>query len=69
MKYLINLFTKHPKSVGETYIQHFCWAATNGIKLVGLSFAVLVHAIFPFMFETTMSRGIKKMLDSFDERK
>jgi len=45
----MKLFTDHPNSVGETYIQHMRIAATLSIKLSMASLAQLVHAIFPFV--------------------
>jgi len=36
--------------------------------LFGLSFAALVHAIFPFLFEFTASKGVKELNDCMKER-
>tara|TARA_R100000008_G_C3554815_1_gene152574 strand:+ start:854 stop:1129 length:276 start_codon:yes stop_codon:yes gene_type:complete len=56
-----NLFTKHPHSVGETYFEHMCCAFKFHCTLLKLSIAALVHAIFPFLCETTASDGVKKL--------
>ena len=64
-----NPFTKHPKSVNETYFQHMKCAFTFFYTLLGLSFAALVHAVFPFLFVTTASRGVKKLNDCMKDRK
>ena len=37
--------------------------------LLGLSIAALVHGIFPFLFVTTASRGVKKLNDCMKDRK
>ena len=62
-------FTKHPKSVDETYFQHMKCAFTFFYTLLGLSLAVLVHAIFPFWFKNTASNGIKKLNDCMKNRR
>ena len=54
-------FTKHPKSFNETYIKHMLNALKFCIKLQLLSFVLIIHAIFPFSFQTTASEGIKKL--------
>ena len=56
-----NPFTEHPKSVDETYFEHMCCAFKFHCTLLKLSFAAIVHAIFPFLCETTASDGIKKL--------
>ena len=48
-------FTHHPATVGETYAQHFHTATGFCIRMIGGGLACLVHAIFPFLFETTGS--------------
>ena len=37
--------------------------------LLGLSLAALVHAVFPFLFVTTASKGVKKLNDCMKDRK
>ena len=65
---MYNPFTKHPHSVNETYFEHMWCAVKFFIKLQLLSFAALVHAIFPFWFEYTASEGIKKLNDCMQKR-
>ena len=67
--FIYNPFTKHPKSVNETYFQHMKCAFTFFYTLLGLSLAALVHAVFPFWFQTTASRGVKKLNDCMKDRK
>ena len=64
-----NPFTDHPSKVNETYFQHMKCAFTFFYTLLGLSLAALVHAIFPFLFVTTASRGVKKLNDCMKDRK
>ena len=56
---MYNPFTEHPKEVNETFLEHM-WCATKfAIKLEMLAFAVIIHAIFPFLFVPTASDGVK----------
>ncbi|MGI9270279.1 MAG: DUF6356 family protein [Woeseiaceae bacterium] len=56
-----NIFTAHPKSVGETYGQHFVVAMSVGGRLLQAAFYCAVHAIFPFVFEKSGSAAIEKL--------
>ena len=67
--FIYNPFTKHPKSVNETYFEHMKCAFKFFYKLLGLSLAALVHAIFPFLFQTTASNGVKKLNDCMKDRR
>ena len=66
---MYNPFTNHPSKVNETYFEHMKCAFKFFVKLQLLSFAALVHAIFPFWFQTTASRGVKKLNDCMKDRK
>ena len=65
---MYNPFTKHPKSVDETYFEHMKCAFKFFYTLLGLSIAALVHSVFPFLFEYTASRGVKELNDCMKER-
>ena len=67
--FIYNPFTKHPKSVNETYFEHMKCAFTFFYTLLGLSLAALVHAVFPFWFQTTASRGVKKLNNCMKDRR
>ena len=47
------LFTSHPESVGETYLEHMSSASSFGLHLMLAGLACTVHAILPFLFTTT----------------
>ena len=66
---MYNPFTDHPSKVDETYFEHMKCAFKFFYTLLGLSLAALVHAIFPFLFQTTASRGVKKLNDCMKDRK
>jgi len=56
-----NIFTAHPKSVGETYGQHFVVAISVAGRLLIAALYCVVHAIFPFAFEKSGSAAIEKL--------
>jgi hypothetical protein len=51
-----NPFTAHPRSVNETYAEHFGFALAFGWKMIVGGFAAVVHAALPFLFVTTAGR-------------
>lgn len=64
-----NLFTKHPKSVGESYFTHFAKALNFCFQLLMLSLKTFVHAIFPFIYVDAASSKIKQMNKEMQQRK
>ena len=66
---MYNPFTEHPKSVDETYFEHMCCAFKFHCTLLKLSLCALVHAIFPFLCETTASDGIKDLNNCMQNRR
>ena len=56
---MVPSFTKHPSSVGETYLQHMKKATLFSCKLLSLSVCCFIHGVLPFMFETTASDEIE----------
>jgi len=56
-----NPFTAHPKSVGETYLQHGLFACRYGAKMTAGGIAAFVHGILPFLFQTTGSRVTREL--------
>lgn len=55
---MIDLFTRHPNSVGETYFEHMGMAGGFAIRLLGAFVVCTVHAFLPFLFEKTGSAMI-----------
>ncbi|MEM9106218.1 MAG: DUF6356 family protein [Pseudomonadota bacterium] len=60
-KPITHLFTDHPQSVDETYLEHLRFAAGFSGRLFLAACAALVHAILPFCFEKTASNMINAM--------
>lgn len=57
----MKLFTEHPESVGESYLEHMGVAASFGGQLFLASMACFVHAVLPFLFTKTGSGIITKL--------
>ena len=49
-------FTTHPKSIGETYLQHLWFTTRMSLRLIVTGLALLLHGLFPFLFTGTASR-------------
>jgi hypothetical protein len=63
------LFTEHPASVDETYFGHMAFAAWFASRLFMAGGAALVHAVLPFMFETTASGIVRELYERTSNRK
>ena len=64
-----NKFTVHPHAVGESYIQHFLKGMSCLRRLAGLSFKLIIHMVFPFLFEFGVSDGIIKLAQEAEQRR
>jgi hypothetical protein len=60
---MLKLFTAHPRSVGESYLEHFCFATKFGLRMIAGGVAAVLHGCLPFLFETTGSRTIFGLAD------
>ena len=58
-----NIFTEHPKTVGESYMYHMFFAIKIGLKLILWGFVAIIHGVFPFIFKTYVSSRIKELHD------
>ena len=58
---IVKLFTDHPASVNESYVEHMEMSGTFAFWLLVAALCALVHAVFPFLFEKTGSRIITKL--------
>ncbi len=61
MKYLSNMMTDHPHSMGETYFQHLRKALGFALQLSLISLICLIHAIIPCLFTRTGSRRLNDL--------
>ncbi len=63
MEKVARLFTRHPTTVDETYLEHMAFAGGFSLRLFTAAFAALVHAFLPFLFETTGSRIVGELYE------
>lgn len=54
-------FTEHPKSVDETYVEHFKVAAGFSAKLLRAAWCCGVHALLPWRHCSTGSTAVKEL--------
>jgi hypothetical protein len=55
------LFIDHPKSVNETYVQHFFTAMSFSMKLFKAAIACFIHALVPGLCIKTGSKSISEL--------
>jgi len=60
---MIDKFTEHPASVGETYTEHLVSAMGFAGALLRAACCCAVHALLPFLFEKTGSSLITELHD------
>lgn len=58
---LNRIFLDHPKSVDETYGQHFAFALGFSAQLFMAAGAALIHALIPAAFERTASQIVARL--------
>ena len=58
-----NLFTDHPATVDETYVEHMGAALSFAGPLFIAAFCCLAHALLPFMFEKAGSKIVTRLHD------
>ena len=64
----MNIFTKHPKEVGETYLEHLFNAVRYAFTFLLLFVVALIHSILPFLFTKTASCVVQEMAKHMEER-
>lgn len=65
---IARLFLHHPRSVDESYLEHFLFAAKFAAQLFAAGGAAALHALIPGLFEKTASQMIKRMHDQLSSR-
>ena len=58
---LAQIFTTHPRAIGESYFAHQRVAFGFAVSLLLAGLAAAVHGIFPCLFETTGSRAVARL--------
>lgn len=52
---------EHPKSVGQSYWEHFRFSSSFSARLLLAASTAFIHALIPGAFETTTSKAIDKL--------
>ena len=58
-----NSFTAHPRSVGQGYWRHFGFAMQVAGRAILIGLIAALHAVFPFLCQTTASERLFKLAD------
>lgn len=56
---MIHLFKKHPNDRGMTYLGHMLHALKNSFKLSTCSLVLVVHSVFPFIWQEYVSSRLE----------
>ncbi len=59
--YFFKLFNTHPNKSGMSYFRHMLLSLKFSIMLFIASIKAFLHALFPFMFETSTSDVVAKI--------
>ena len=65
---LDEVFLKHPREVGESYLEHAGVAAGVGVQLLWAGAACMVHALLPSVFQKTASQTIVRLHGKVTQR-
>jgi hypothetical protein len=63
------LFLQHPRSVGESYLEHQRHALGFGFSLLLAALACLIHAVVPGLFVHTGGDAITRLHDRMAARR
>lgn len=66
---MLSKFTQHPAEQGETYFQHLSFAFWFSLRMGVGAVAVIIHGVFPFLFEKTGTRAIRDINWAIENRK
>jgi hypothetical protein len=65
---MIQYFTEHPNLHNMTYIEHLCFSSYLGIQFSIAAICAVIHAIFPFLFETTSTDYAHLITNIIDQK-
>jgi hypothetical protein len=57
----------HLDDIGQTYVQHWIFAAQFGLVMILVGLAVIIHAFIPSLFTHTGSQAVKAMAAVLEE--
>ena len=61
-------FTEHPELTGETYLQHLWFTLKMSLRFVMVSFIMIAHGLFPFLFTRAASSEIEQVYRTMKAR-
>jgi Family of unknown function (DUF6356) len=62
------LLFEHPRSVGESYVQHFATAFAFGARMFVGALAAFAHAFLPCLFKTSASSIVRTLYAHLQSR-
>jgi len=65
---IAKLFTAHLEAVDESYFEHMRFAGWFAGQLFLAAGAALIHALLPFLFESTASTIIRRLYERTHNR-
>lgn len=68
IKFIETVFLAHPKSINETYLQHLGYTIKKACFLVKTAVALILHGLFPCIFETYTRDKVLKFSDELLNR-
>lgn len=63
-----NIFTDHPNSIGEGYLKHGIEALFIALRMTYTAVAMVIHAVFPFLFVKTARKTVYFFYERFEKR-
>jgi len=63
LRFIYKIFSDHPASVGETYLQHCRHALGFGWIMLRGSVGCFLHALFPWAHTRTGSQTVTRLYD------
>ncbi len=64
-----SLFLDHPRSIGESYVEHLAHALAFAGELLIIALACLIHAVIPALCESSASRSVSRLHDRMAARR
>ena len=61
MTFIDRAFLEHPRSAGQGYFEHMCFAHRFGGRLFVGALAAFVHGLFPRLCQTTASEAVRAL--------
>ena len=65
----MRLFTEHPSSLNETYLQHMLAALKIARMMLLAGSACLIHSVFPFLFTNFANDTVRRLNALYESRK